>query len=242
MWGDVDNIAGLPTEFTAVIGTTVLQAFELNIGKTGLSELEAEMLDYNVISGIVAGNDAPHYYPLHGPVTIKIIAEKKSGKLLGAQVCGLGDGIKRLDVLGTAIKLGAQLKDVANLDLGYAPPFAEAIDVAIHAANMLENKRLGFVHSLSSLTVEQMKKDGVGICFLDIREADEVKAKPLREVNVLAIPAGELRDRYQEIPLDRPLVVVCSAGIRSYDAVCFLQSVGHKDAVYLEGGLSIWLQ
>jgi NADPH-dependent 2,4-dienoyl-CoA reductase/sulfur reductase-like enzyme/rhodanese-related sulfurtransferase len=237
-----DNIAGLPTEFTAVIGTTVLQAFELNIGKTGLSELEAEMLDYNVISGIVAGNDAPHYYPLHGPVTIKIIAEKKSGKLLGAQVCGLGDGIKRLDVLGTAIKLGAQLKDVANLDLGYAPPFAEAIDVAIHAANMLENKRLGFVHSLSSLTVEQMKKDGVGICFLDIREADEVKAKPLREVNVLAIPAGELRDRYQEIPLDRPLVVVCSAGIRSYDAVCFLQSVGHKDAVYLEGGLSIWLQ
>ncbi|NLF46289.1 MAG: FAD-dependent oxidoreductase [Syntrophomonadaceae bacterium] len=236
-----DNIAGLDTEFTAVIGTTVLQAFEMNIGKTGLSEIEAENRGYNVISGIVAGNDAPHYYPLHGPVTIKLIAEKNSGKLLGAQVCGLGDGIKRLDVLGTAIKLGAYLKDVANLDLGYAPPFAEAIDVAVHAANMLENKRRGFAPGLSFLAIEQMRNEKIDICFLDIREAGEVKARPLEEVNVLAIPAGELRERYKEIPDDRPVVVICSAGIRSYDAVCFLQSVGFKEAAYLEGGISTWL-
>lgn len=237
-----DNIAGLNTEFTAVIGTTVLQAFELNIGKTGLGENEAENLGNNVITGIVSGNDAPHYYPLHGPVTIKLIADKNSGRLLGAQVCGLGDGIKRLDVLGTAIKFGALLKDITNLDLGYAPPYAEAIDVVIHAANMLENKRLGMVPSLSPLAVEQMKNAGMPICFLDIREADELKAKPLKEQDVLAISAGELRDRYNEIPRDHPVVVICSAGIRSYEAACFLQSVGFKDAAYLEGGMSTWLQ
>lgn len=237
-----DNIAGLDAEFTAVIGTTVLQAFEMNIGRTGLGEVEAARLGHNVIAAIVAGNDAPHYYPLHGPVTIKIIADQDSGKLLGAQVCGLGDAIKRLDVLGTAVKLGASLKDVSNLDLGYAPPFAEAIDVAIHAANILENKRRGLVRSVSFLKVEEMKKNAANSCFLDIREVDEVKAKPLREANVLAIPSGELRDRYKEIPDGCPLIVVCSAGIRSYDAVCFLQSVGFQDAAYLEGGLSTWPQ
>ena len=237
-----DNIAGLDTEFTAVIGTTVLQAFDLNIGRTGLGERDAEILGNNVITGIVSGHDAPHYYPLHGSVTIKLIADRNSGRLLGAQVCGQGDGVKRLDVLGTAMKFGASLSDITDLDLGYAPPYAEAIDVAIHAANTLENKRLGLARGLSPLAVEVLKNDGVPICFLDIREPDEVQAKPLQEQEVLVISAGQLRDRYLEIPRDRPVIVICGLGIRSYEAVCFLRSTGMKDAAYLEGGLLTWLQ
>ncbi len=237
-----DNIAGLDTEFTAVMGTTVLQAFDLNIGKTGLIEREAVILGNNIITGIVSGHDAPHYYPLHGSVTIKLIADRISGRLLGAQVCGFGDGVKRLDVLSTAIKFGASLKDIANLDLGYAPPYSEAIDVAIHAANTLENKRQGLACSLSPLALEMLKNAGVPVCFLDIREPDEVRVKPLQEKEVLVISAGELRDRYHEIPVDRPVIVICGLGIRSYDAVCYLQSMGLKDAVYLEGGISVWLQ
>jgi len=237
-----DNIAGLNTEFNAVMNTTVLQAFDLNIGKTGLGKHEAEALGYTVITGIVSGNDAPHYYPLHGPVTIELIADRQSGRLLGAQVCGEGEGVKRLDVLGTAMKFGASLKDIANLDLGYAPPFAEAIDVAIHAANMLENKRLDMVRGLSSLEVEQLKNDGTNMTMLDVREPDEVRAKPLLEDGLLVIPAGDLRNRYHEIPRDRLVIVICSAGIRSYDAVCFLKSKGFEEAVYLEGGLSTYLK
>lgn len=237
-----DNIAGLDTEFTAVMGTTVLQAFDLNIGRTGLGENEAQVAGNDVITGIVAGHDAPHYYPLHGLVTIKLIADKDSGRLLGAQVCGEGDGVKRLDVLGTAMRFGASLSDISNLDLGYAPPYSEAIDVAIHAANTLENKRLGLAQGLSPLALELMLKAGVPICFLDIREYDEVSANPLQEQDVLVIPAGELRNRYMEIPGDRPVIVVCGLGIRSYEAVCFLQSRGLKELAYLEGGISTWMQ
>lgn len=237
-----NNIAGWDTEFKAVMGTTVLQAFEFNIGKTGLNENDALSLGYEVVTGIVSGHDAPHYYPLHGSVTIKLIADKGSGRLLGAQVCGPGDGIKRLDVLSTAIKFNASLTDIANLDLGYAPPYAEAIDLAIHAANTLENIRAGLAHGLSPLAVEKLKTNGSPLCFLDIREPDEVKAKPLQEENVLAIPAGELRDRYQKIPCDKPVIVVCGLGIRSYEAVCFLRWAGLKEAFYLEGGISTWLQ
>ncbi|HWQ76580.1 MAG TPA: FAD-dependent oxidoreductase [Syntrophomonas sp.] len=234
-----DNIAGLDTEFTAVMGTTVLQAFDFNIGRTGLSEQEARDQGYDPVSALVAGHDAPHYYPLHGSLTLKLTAEGSSGRLLGAQVCGAGDGIKRLDVLGTAIKFGASLEDVANLDLGYAPPYSEAIDIAIHAANTLENKRRGLARGVSPLMVERMKKDGP-VCFLDIREEDEVKAKPLQEQHVLVMPAAELRRRYREIPEDKPVVVFCGLGIRSYDAVCFLQSAGYGNVAYLEGGLSGW--
>ena len=221
-----DNIAGLNTEFNAVMGTTVLQAFDLNIGKTGLGEQEAVDMGRDVITGIVSGHDAPHYYPVHGTVTIKLMADRATGQILGAQVCGSGDGVKRLDVLSTAIKFGASLKDIANLDLGYAPPYSEAIDVAIHAANMLENKRMGQAQGVSPTQLEQMKKAGQEICFLDIREPDEVKATPLQEENVLVIPFQELRDRYQEIPSDRLVAVFCGLGIRSYDAVCFMHDKG----------------
>ncbi len=234
-----NNIAGLKTEFSAVEGTTVLQAFDLNIGRTGLGEKEAMMLGYEVISAIVAGHDAPHYYPLHATVTIKLIADQNSGKLIGVQACGMGEAIKRLDVLGTAMRFGACLQDVANLDVGYAPPYAEAMDIAIHAANTLENKRAGLAHGLSPIVVEQMKKE-IPVCFLDIREADEIQAKPLLEENVLAIPAAELRRRYREIPVDIQVIVFCGLGIRSYDAVCFLHSVGLENSAYLESGMSGW--
>lgn len=236
-----DNIAGLDTEFMAVSGTTVLQAFELNIGRTGLGEREAVDAGYDVITGIVSGHDAPHYYPLHDSLTIELIADKETGRLLGAQVCGQGEAIKRLDVLGTAIRFGASLKDIANLDLGYAPPYSEAIDVAVHAANALENKRQGLARGQSPLTVEQWKKSDISVCFLDIREPNEVESKRLIEQDVLTIPLGELREKYTEIPRDRPVVVICGQGTRSYEAVCFLQSVGLKNTFYLEGGLLTWL-
>lgn len=234
-----DNIAGRESRFTSITGTTVLQAFDLNIGKTGLGEQEAVAQGYEVITAIVSGHDAPHYYPMHATVTIKLLADQQSGRLLGAQVCGPGEAIKRLDVLGTAIKFGATMQDVANLDLGYAPPYSEAIDIAIHAANTLENKRTGVAHGVAPLQAEKMKKDGP-VCFLDIREPDEIQDKPLPEQEVLVIQAAELRQRYQEIPTDKPVVVVCGLGIRSYDAVCFLHSVGYLNAAYLEGGLSVW--
>lgn len=233
-----DNIAGRSSSFPGVAGAAVLQAFDLNIGRTGLSEEEAQK-GYQVISGIYSGLDSVHYYPMHAGITLKLIAEATSGRILGAQVCGQGEAIKRLDVLTTAMNYGATLKDVSNLDLGYAPAYATAIDVVIHAANALENKRLGLVKSMSPQQFFARVKEGENICMVDVREREEMLATPLRSGNVLQIPLGELRRRWQEVTAQTEVVTFCELGIRAYEAACFLKGKGLNSA-YLEGGMSVW--
>lgn len=236
-----DNIMGKNSTFPGIFATSVLQAFDLNIGRTGLSETEARQLGYDVITSLSSGLDATHYYPVHASITIKLIAESETGRLLGAQVCGLGESIKRLDVLATVLKFGGTASDIRELDLGYAPPFATAIDVLIHAANTLENKRLKVVKSISPFELLERLKQGEKIHWVDVREEEEVKANPLcGSDNIQLIPLGELRKRYREIPYEGVVVTVCELGIRGYDAACFLRGRGFKEACFLEGGNSIW--
>lgn len=235
-----DNIAGRKVEFPPICATSVLQAFDLNIGRTGLSEVEAKGLGYSVITSLGSGLDSTHYYPMHAPITIKLIADSQSGRLLGAQVCGMGESVKRLDVLATALRFGARVEDIGGLDLGYAPPFATAIDVVIHAANTLENKSLGIVDSINPLDLCKRLQQGEEICFVDVREKDEMKANPLKVPHTVEIPLGELRKRYREIPYEGVVVTVCQLGIRGYDAACILKARGFKDVCFLEGGTSVW--
>lgn len=235
-----DNIAGRASEFPAICATSVFQAFELNVGRTGLGESEARALGYDVITSLSTGLDAVHYYPVHGAVTIKLIAERASGRLLGAQVCGTGEAIKRLDVLIAILRFNGTVKDISNLDLSYAPPFATAIDVLIHAANTLENKQLGVVDTVNPFELlERLKKDK-SIIFVDVREGDETRANPVEGSRIIVIPLGELRKRYTEIPQGSPVVTFCELGIRGYDAACFLKGVGFQDVSFLEGGMSTW--
>lgn len=235
-----DNIAGRKTEFLPVCATSVLQAFDFNIGRTGLSEGEAKKLGYNVICSLSSGLDSTHFYPIHASITIKLVADAQSGRLLGAQVCGMGESIKRLDVLATALRFGAEVKDISDLDLGYAPPFATAIDVVIHAANTLENKRLGIVNSITPQDLLERLQQGEQIHFLDVREKSEIRANPLNVPHPLEIPLGELRKRYCEIPHDGVVVTVCELGIRGYEAACILKNREFKDVCFLEAGISVW--
>ncbi|MGI1659767.1 MAG: FAD-dependent oxidoreductase [Desulfitobacterium sp.] len=235
-----DNIAGRKTEFPAICGTSVLQAFDLNIGRTGLGEYEARQLGYDVMTSLSTGLDATHYYPVHDSVTIKLIAEESTGRLLGAQVCGQGESIKRLDVLATILHFNGTVSDISNLDLGYAPPFATAIDVLIHAANTFENKQLGLVKTITPLELLERVKLGEQFHLVDVREDEEVMATPFTGSNLREIPLGELRSRYQEIPKEGDVISVCQLGIRSYEAACFLKEKGFKDVSFLEGGMSIW--
>ena len=233
-----DNIAGLSVEFSTVLGTSVLQAFDLNVGRTGLGEGEAQELGYNVITSLSSGLDATHYYPMHDSITIKLIADQESGLLLGAQICGTGESIKRLDVLATALKFRATIEDLESLDLGYAPPFATAIDVLIHAANTLENKRQGMVQGITPEMVLESLAKREKLCFIDVREPNEVEAAPFPVEHVIVIPLGELRDRWIEVPKASRVVTVCELGIRSYEAACTLKGKGHRQVAYLEGGIS----
>ncbi|HUS88521.1 MAG TPA: FAD-dependent oxidoreductase [Desulfosporosinus sp.] len=234
-----DHINGLSARFAPVEGTSVLQAFDLNIGRTGLGEAEARKLGYNVVTSVSSGLDSTHYYPMHANITIKLIAEQENGRLLGAQVCGIGESVKRLDVLATALKFGAKVEDLIDLDLAYAPPFATAIDVLIHAATTLENIRLGVAEGITAEVVVRRLQAGEKLCLLDVREPEEVGANPLSIEGTKVIALGELRERWEEIPTNSLIVTVCGLGIRGYEAACMLQGKGIRQVAFLQGGLSV---
>lgn len=234
-----DHINGLSARFAPVEGTSVLQAFDLNIGRTGLGEAEARKLGYNLVTSVSSGLDSTHYYPMHANITIKLIAEQEHGRLLGAQVCGIGESVKRLDVLATALKFGAKIQDLIDLDLAYAPPFATAIDVLIHAATTLENIRLGVAQGITAEAVVRRLQAGEKLCLLDVREPEEVGANPLSLEGTKVIALGELRERWEEVPTDSLIVTVCGLGIRGYEAACMLQGKGIRQVAFLQGGLSV---
>ncbi|MDR3539836.1 MAG: rhodanese-like domain-containing protein [Desulfosporosinus sp.] len=167
------------------------------------------------------------------------MAEQENGRLLGAQVCGLGESVKRLDVLATALKFGAKVDDLIDLDLAYAPPFATAIDVLIHAATTLENIRLGVAVGIAAEAVIRRLQAGEKLCLLDVREREEVAADPLSIEGAKVITLGELRDRWEEIPKDCPIITVCGLGIRGYEAACMLREKGLGPVSFLEGGIAV---
>lgn len=234
-----DNIAGKNSMFPGVNKTSVLQCFDYNIGRTGLGKEEAIEKGFDVSSVIISGYDTTHYHPMHDKIKLKLIAEKGSERVLGAQVVGTGEGIKRLDVLVTAMRYGATLEDIASLDLGYAPPFSTAIDVVAHAANALHNKISGLIKSVSVAELSTLLADKENLYILDIRTSEEIQNTPIPYENKIEIPLSELDQRWKEIPTQAKLITVCELGVRSYEAACMLQGKGLPEVFYLEGGLSI---
>lgn len=231
------NLAGLNETFPGIMGTGVFQVFELNGGKTGLTEKEAKELGYTVVTSITSGLDSAHYYPLHGNGMIKLVSCADTGKLLGAQVAGPGELIKRLDVFSTAIQFGATVDQLSGLDLGYAPPFATPIDMGLHAVNTLRNKSQGWLRGISVKEYQQLIDSNEDLLVLDVRTPEESDDRPLAVDKLLRIPLYELRGRLEEIPKDKKIVVFCELGIRAYEAQCVLVGAGFEDVLMVEGGV-----
>lgn len=234
------NLAGYRERFPGVLGTAVLQAFDYNIGRTGLSEAEARHLGYRVETSVTSSLDCTHYYPMHDQVIIKLVLEASCGRLLGAQVIGAGDGVKRLDVLAAVITFGGTVEDVAKLDLGYAPPFATAIDAVAHAANTARNKLVGPVKGITAAQVRKRLAGDDDVVLLDVRQPEEVAGRAIRDRRVLAIRLGELRERTGQLPKDKQIITFCELGVRGYEAAQFLAGAGFPDVRFMEGGLAAW--
>ncbi|MEL7565425.1 MAG: FAD-dependent oxidoreductase [Dehalobacterium sp.] len=232
------NLAGFKETFPGILGTSALQVGEYNAGKTGLTEKEAIKLGYPVITTIVSGHDTAHYHPMHGKGIIKLIAHRETGKLLGVQVAGMAEVIKRLDVYAVAIQLGADLDQISKFDLGYAPPFATPIDLSIHGANALNNLKQGLVTGVAPRELQRMLAEKEDVTLLDVRTADEAKRRPLKGGLMVNIPLSELRERFGELSPKRKIVTICPLGVRAYEAACFLQGKQYQDVTFLQGGIS----
>ena len=135
-----ENAAGGNAIFKGITGTAVFKTFELEVAKTGLTEKEAEKEGFKYITTVIEHGSRAHYYPGGDKIRVKLIANKKTGKLLGAEMVGKDGVAKRIDVLSTAIYAGLTVEDISNLDLSYAPPFAPVWDPVLIAANDLKKK------------------------------------------------------------------------------------------------------
>lgn len=231
-----DHIAGrADAAYRGSQGTAICKIFDLDIGITGLSEAALRKQGVQCQAVHIRANSHAGYYPGAMPVTIKLVYAPADGRLLGAQAAGCDGVDKRLDVLATALRARMTVFDLEHLELAYAPPYGSAKDpvniAGFAAANSLRgDSPLAHWDELDELT-------GQGAVVLDVRNAPEVAAGKLPQSRL--IPLDQLRDRVNELPMDRPILVHCAGGQRSYYAVRLLRQRG-LDARNLSGGFGLY--
>jgi rhodanese-related sulfurtransferase len=235
-----NHIAGIPDRFPGIAGTAVPKVLDHHIGKTGLTEAEAREAGYQVVTAINPGNDCSHYYPGHKRVFMKMIADAETRKVLGLQVVGPGQGVKRIDVIATTLYFGGTVDDVANLDLGYAPPYSEAMDLVINTANIIRNKLTGVACALSPAEVKAKLDNGDDFVWLDVRTPAEFDRAHMDDPRVRLMPLGTLRQHVADLPRDREIVIFCAVSLRAYEAQRILLGEGFADVKFMDGGFVGW--
>ncbi len=225
------NLGGGDERFGPVVGSAAVKIFDMNVASTGLTEAAAKDAGFDV--GCVWGTfaDRADYYPESQNVFLKLVYDKGSGRLLGLQGYSKGDVVKRVDVFAALLKHEGHLEDLLDMEFAYAPPYAPAVDPLYSLGCAARNAMLEGVEQLSP---ESSLGDRV---IIDVRQGYEVESRPFSEDDIRTIPLGELRKRYEEIPKDKPLVAVCSKGIRSSESVRILKEKGFTDVKYLGGGI-----
>ena len=234
------NVTGGRDTFPGVVGTGIVKVFDYNVGRTGLNETQAKEAGYDIVTSLVPSVDHATYYPGAKDIMVKLIAEKSSGRLLGGQVIGTGDASKRIDVLATALTLGATADNLANLDLGYAPPYNSAMDPLHQAANVIRNKRAGYARALTPQEVKAKLDKGEKFVLLDVRSPMEWKMQRIEAPQVKFLPITELRKRMGELSKEDEIVIFCQTSIRAYQAERILEGAGFKNVKFMDGSLSAW--
>ena len=234
-----ENVCGGNAIFPGVMGTAVFKTFDFNVAKTGLSMREAEKEGFRPIQAIVRGYDRAHYYPGGKESTLKAIADKESGRILGGQAIGEGPSDKFIDILAMALHSKMTCRELANVDLSYAPPFSPVLSPIIVAANVLSNKLDGKVEGIQASAVrEKLETQKEKFQVIDVREENEVKKE--RIPNTIWIPYGDLKKRMSELDKGKEIAVHCESGLRSYKACLKLQQEGFENVKNIDGGLLCW--
>lgn len=220
-----DNICGGDSAYLGSQGSSVIKVFDMTVAVTGLNERAAKAagLDYDKV--FLSPSSHASYYPGAQVMTMKVVFEKKTYKLLGAQIIGYEGVDKRIDVLATAMHAGLTAIELKNLDLSYAPPYSSAKDPVNMAGFMIENIAQNKLQQFFWDEVEELPRDG-SVTLLDARTPEEYALGKMD--GFINIPLDELRDRLVEIPLGKDVYVVCQSGLRSYLACRILMQNGYR--------------
>ncbi|CEK38605.1 FAD-dependent oxidoreductase [Paraclostridium sordellii] len=223
------TISGEKTPFNGVLGTGIVKLLNLNAARTGLTEKDAKDSGYEVESIIVPIDDKAHYYPDSKMIIIKLIADKNSKRVLGAQIFGEGNVDKQIDIVATAITFNATISDLQNLDLAYAPPFSTAIHPLGHVANVLLNKIDGAVKIVRYNDFIENQED---YKLADVNKTSQLEGIPF-------IDLATLNGKLDGFDYDDKILLVCARGKRAYLAYNRMKHFGYKDVQILEGGLAL---
>lgn len=230
-----DVINGMPAAYKGVLGTSIVKVFELTAAVTGNNEKTLRKMNRSFEVIHVQPMNHAGYYPGASPMTLKVIFDKKTGGILGAQAVGKGGIDKRIDVLATAIKASMTVEDLADLELSYAPPYSSAKDPVNIAGYAASNIVDGSAENVQWHEIDALLAGG-GI-LIDVRDPGEVARGAID--GAINIPINELRERLDEVPRDKDLYVSCQVGLRGYLAARILTGHGMK-VKNLDGGYKLY--
>lgn len=235
-----ENLCDAGVKFKGILGTLVVRLIDMNIAKTGLTEREAKEAGYDYITTMTTGYDRAHYMPEAKSITIKLIADVNTRKVLGVQAFGLGEVAKRIDVVASVLTFGGTIDDLFDIDLSYAPPYNGPIDNVAVAANTLMNKIAGKFKGITPLAAKELMGSPKTV-FLDVRTPDECKTLRLANCkDIRYIPLGQLRGRLAELGKEDEIVAFCKLSLRGYEAECILEGEGFENVKVIEGGIAAW--
>ena len=231
-----DNICGGDSRYPGSQGSSVIKVFDMTAATTGINETNARKAGLDVDTVILSPMSHAGYYPGGKVMTMKVVFEKETYRLLGAQIVGYEGVDKRIDVLATTIHAGMKATELKDLDLAYAPPYSSAKDPVNMAGFMIDNISKGTLKQWHLEDVDLLPRDG-SVTLLDVRTVREYGNGHIEGFK--NIPVDELRERLDEIEKDKPVYVICQSGLRSYIGTRILEGNGYK-AYNFSGGFRFY--
>ena len=220
-----DNICGGDSHYLGSQGSSVIKVFDMTAATTGINETNAKKSGLEVDTVILSPMSHAGYYPGGKVVTMKVVFEKETYRLLGAQIIGYEGVDKRIDVLATAIHAGLKATQLKDLDLAYAPPYSSAKDPVNMAGFMIDNIAKGTLKQWHLENLDKICKDKSAV-LLDVRTVGEFNRGHMDGFK--NIPVDELRERINEIEKGKPVYLICQSGLRSYIASRILEGNGYE--------------
>ena len=231
-----DNICGGDSRYSGTQGTSVVKVFSMTAASTGLNEKNGQKAGFVTDKVILSPMSHAGYYPGGKVMTMKVVFEKETYRLLGAQIVGYEGVDKRIDVLATAIRAGMKATELKELELAYAPPYSSAKDPVNMAGYMISNIADGTLKQWYLEDVDNLPHDG-SVILLDTRTPKEFSRGHVE--GFTNIPVDELRQRIGEVEQGKPVYVICQSGLRSYISCRILAGYGY-DAYNFTGGFRFY--
>ena len=238
-----DNLAGGDSTFAGVVGSWCVKLFDLGVSGTGLTLAGAKRAGLDAVAASITAVDRAHFYPEHGLMTLELVVERGTRRVLGLQgASDMGDAlVGKINTVAAMLPHRPTVSDISNVEVAYSPPFAAAMDILNTVGNAADNILAG---QNKGLPIEDFARlweqaDLGDAYIIDCRENPQggplVEKHPGRWHN---IPQGQLRQRLAEVPRDKKLVLMCNTGARSYEALVTLAHMGFDQVVSVEGGMA----